>query len=79
MIGLHIIKNPNNRFMFVGNVPFELGYKKNDGSTLTEDDKKALSIFPSVAMKTRGISNVSFESANEAEEKALELGYEVNK
>ncbi len=35
-LGLHIIKNSNDTFSFVGNVPLELGFIKQDGTTPTQ-------------------------------------------
>jgi hypothetical protein len=78
--GLHVLENPNKTFSFVGNVPADLAYIKEDGSKLTDDEIKQLhhAQSPGMVMKSLKIKNRVFKTKEEALQAAKKLGHKVN-
>jgi len=73
--GLHIIKNPNNTYSFVGSVPVELGYVTKAGNTVTIKEVASQLLLPA---SYRTIKNRVFTSIDAAMLEASRLGYNVN-
>lgn len=78
-LGLNVIKYPSGKYGFVGRVPTDLAYIKQDGSTPTEDECKeiARSSFPAMVCKRLCIKTRVFETEQAARDAALTAGYSI--
>jgi hypothetical protein len=70
-LGLHLIKNPNETFSFVGNVPVQLAYVTKAGNTVTAEEVESQMYLPS---SYRTIKTRVFSSELEAWAEAARLG-----
>lgn len=73
--GLHLIKNPNETYSFVGNVPCVLGYVTKAGNTVSNEEITSQLMLPA---SYRTIKNRVFTSIYEALREAQRLGFNVN-
>jgi len=71
-LGLHVIKNPNETYSFVGNVPVELAYVTKAGNTVTPEEAESQHRLPS---NYRMIKCRVFSSENDAWLEAARLGF----
>jgi hypothetical protein len=76
-LGLHVIKNPNNTYSFVGRVPYELGFTHKDGRILTKNDSEFVADQLRLPFNVRAIKTRVFQSNVAAAMIASELGYKV--
>ena len=76
-LGLHVIKNPNGTYSFVGRVPYELGFTHKDGRHLTKEDYSFVSDQLRLPSNARAIKTRVFQSNVAAAMIASELGYRV--
>lgn len=69
------IEVPNGKYEFVGSVPVELVFEKENGEPLSEQEKKELCTanIPELVMKKNGIKKRIFETLEEAEKASEEL------
>lgn len=73
--GLHLIKNPNDTYSFVGSVPIELGYVTKAGNKVTAGEVQSQLLLPA---SYRIIKPRVFTSIDSAMLEARRLGYNVN-
>lgn len=71
-LGLHLIKNPNETFSFVGSVPCQLAYVTKAGNTVTNEEVVSQMMLPA---SYRTIKNRVFQSESEAWAEAVRLGF----
>ena len=72
MFGLHLIKNPNETYSFVGRVPYDLAFVTKAGNKPTLEEVTSQMRLPS---SYRTIKNRIFTSELEAWNEASRLGY----
>lgn len=70
--GLHVIKNPNETYSFVGSVPCQLGFTTKAGNTVTNKEVQDQLMLPG---NYRTIKCRVFNSEAEAWREAARLGY----
>ena len=73
--GLHLIKNPNDTYSFVGSVPIELGYVTKAGNKVDTKEVESQLLLPA---SYRTIKTRVFTSIDCAMLEAARLGYNVN-
>lgn len=73
--GLHLLKNQNETYSFVGTVPIELGYVTKAGNTPTAAEVESQHRLPA---SYRTIKCRVFSCVEDAIREAHRLGYEVN-
>lgn len=71
-LGLHLLKNPNETYSFVGNVPCQLGFVTKAGNTVTNEEVQSQLLLPA---SYRTIKTRVFTSEDEAWREAARLGY----
>lgn len=71
-LGLHLIKNDNETFSFVGRVPVQLGFVTKAGNMVTPEEVESQLRLPA---SYRTIKNRSFTSEDEAWLEAARLGF----
>lgn len=71
-LGLHLIKNPNETYSFVGNVPYQLGFVTKAGNMVTSSEVESQLRLPA---NLRTIKTRVFASEDEAWREAVRLGY----
>lgn len=81
-LGLHLNKNPNGTWSFVGSVPIEFGYERRDGKEMSDDEKKEVADMvhhsASGGPNFRRVYSVRvFKSPKEALAAAKKGGYKV--
>lgn len=75
-LGLHLIKNPNETFSFVGSVPYNLAYVTKAGNSVTHEEVESQLRLPA---SYRSIKSRVFTSEFEAWTEAARLGYAITK
>lgn len=73
-LGLHLIKNDNETYSFVGRVPCVLGFTTKAGNTVTNEEVESQLRLPS---KYRTIKARSFSCVQDAFLEAQRFGYEI--
>lgn len=78
-LGLNVIRYPSGKYGFVGRVPADLAYVKQDGTTPTPEECKeiAQSGFPGMVCKKLGIKARGFETEQAARDAAQAAGYSI--
>ena len=71
-VGLHLIKNPNETFSFVGYVPVQLAYVTKAGNLVTAEEVESQLMLPG---NYRTIKSRVFQSELEAWTEAARLGF----
>lgn len=71
-LGLHLIKNPNETFSFVGSVPCQLAYVTKAGNLVLDAEVESQLRLPA---SYRTIKPRVFNSENEAWNEAKRLGF----
>lgn len=74
-LGLHLIKNPNETYSFVGSVPAQLGYVTKAGNMVTSEEVSSQLMLPS---KYRSIKSRVFSCIEDAVKEAFRLNYSIN-
>lgn len=72
--GLHILKNPNGNYSFVGSVPYDLAFVTKTGNKVTREEVESQMMLPA---SYRTIKTRVFTSKDEAYREAARLGYVV--
>jgi hypothetical protein len=78
-LGLNVMRYPSGKYGFVGRVPSDLAYIKEDGTTPTEDECKevAQASFRAMVCKRLGIKTRVFETEQAARDAAKSAGYSI--
>jgi hypothetical protein len=78
-LGLNVTRYPSGKYGFVGRVPSDLAYVKEDGTTPTEQEcqEVAQASFRAMVCKRLGIKTRVFETEEAAREAAKQAGYSV--
>lgn len=78
-LGLNVMRYPSGKYGFVGRVPADLAYVKQDGSTPTEDECRevAQASFRAMVCKRLGIKTRVFETEQQARDAAKAAGYSI--
>lgn len=71
-LGLHLIKNPNETYSFVGNVPAQLAYVTKAGNAVAVEEISKQLMLPA---SYRTIKSRVFHSETEAWNEAARLGF----
>lgn len=71
-LGLHLIKNPNDTYSFVGNVPYQLAYTTKAGNAVTAEEVESQLRLPA---SYRTIKRRIFQSEAEALREAARHGF----
>lgn len=71
-LGLHLIKNPNETFSFVGSVPYQLAFVTKAGNMVSNEEIESQLRLPS---SFRTIKDRTFTSPDDAWREAARLGF----
>lgn len=74
-LGLHLIKNPNETYSFVGRVPSQLAYVTKAGNFATNEEIESQMMLPS---KYRTIKTRVFTCIEDAIREANRLGFKID-
>jgi hypothetical protein len=79
-LGLNVIKYPSGKWGFVGRVPSDLAWIKQDGSTPTPEEcnEVAQASFRAMVCKRLGIHTRTFTTEQEARDTAKAAGYSID-